>query len=113
MANVANCKKCGALFIQSSKRDICDKCFEVQNKMVSELNTFVVMYPEETISLDIVLEKFDLTKSEFLALLAAGKFVRVAKKITTVCTKCGKIVSVANMANSLCNDCTRKLQNEI
>lgn len=113
MANAANCKKCGTLFIQSSKRDICDKCFEIQNKMVSELNTFVVMYPEESIPVELVLEKFSLTKTEFEALLAAGKFVRVSKKITMICTKCGKVTPVASATNSLCNECTRKLQNEI
>ena len=113
MPNVANCKKCGALFIQSSKRDICDKCFEQQNKMVSDINSFVELYPIETISREEVLEKFNLPKAEFESLLAAGKFVRVAKKITIVCTKCGKVVPIANATNSLCNDCTRKLQNEI
>ena len=40
MANVANCKKCGALFLQSGKRDICDKCFEEQNKLISEINSY-------------------------------------------------------------------------
>ena len=44
MANVANCKKCGALFLQTSNRiEVCDKCFEEQNKLLSEINTFVII----------------------------------------------------------------------
>ena len=58
MANVANCKKCGALFLKTS-RDICDKCFEAQNKMVSEINSFVILSQDETISLDSIPPKLD------------------------------------------------------
>ena len=77
MANVANCKKCGMLFLQTSnKRDVCDKCFEEQNKLLSEINAYVTMYPEEHISLDEVLKKFGLTIDEFEAFYVAGKFVK-------------------------------------
>ncbi len=113
MANVANCKKCGALFLQTSKRDICDKCFEEQNKMVSEINTYVMMSPMETIPLETLLKRFDMSIDEFEALFNAGKFVRIGQKVTIKCTKCGAIVPIANKTNMLCASCARKLQNEI
>ena len=113
MANVANCKKCGALFLQTSKRDICDKCFEVQNKMISEINTFVVMSKEESVPMETILEKFELSRAEFEELFAAGKFVRIVKKVTMKCTKCGNIVPIENKTGTLCVQCAKKLQNEI
>ena len=114
MANVANCKKCGTLFLQTSNRiDVCDKCFEEQNKMLSEINTFVMMYPEDTVSLDMILEKFNLSIDEFETLFAAGKVVKIAQKVTMKCAKCGKIVPLAGKTNMLCSSCTKKLQNEI
>ncbi len=113
MANVANCKKCGALFLQTSKRDICDKCFEVQNKMVSEINSYVIMSPLETVTLETLLKRFELSIDEFEALYTAGKFVRIAQKVTIKCAKCGTIVPLSAKTNMLCVVCARKLQNEI
>lgn len=113
MANVANCKKCGALFLQTSKRDICDKCFEEQNKLVNEINTYVINSIEETIPLDILLEKFNLKRDEFESLYVAGKFVKISQKVTMKCAKCGNIVPIANKTNLLCSACAKKLQNEI
>lgn len=113
MANVANCKKCGTLFLQTSKRDICDKCFEAQNKMLSEINTFVITSPEETIPIEVILQKFNLTKDEFESFYLAGKFVKIGHKVTFVCSKCGKTVPIANKTNFICNSCAKKLQNEI
>ncbi len=114
MANVANCKKCGVLFLQtSSKIDVCDKCFEKQNKLLADINTFVTMYPDEHVSLDIVLEKFNLTRDEFEVFYSAGKFVKIAQKVTMKCAKCGRVVPLAGKTNLLCSTCTKKLQNEI
>lgn len=113
MANVANCKKCGILFLQNSKRDICDKCFEEQNKMLSEVNTFVIMSHEDFIPIETIIEKFNITRNEFEAFFAAGKFVKISKKITMKCSKCGVVVPIGNKTNFLCNDCVRKIQDEI
>ena len=113
MANVANCKKCGILFLQTSKRDICDKCFEEQNKMISEINKFVLLAEEPTVPLATIYQKFPITQNEFEEFFVAGKFVRVATKITMVCTKCGNVVPIANKTGTLCQSCTKKLQNEI
>jgi Zn finger protein HypA/HybF involved in hydrogenase expression len=113
MAGVANCKKCGALFLQTAKRDICDKCFEAQNKMVSEINTFVIMSPDEIMPVEDILEKFKLSRNEFEALFQVGKFVKIAKKVMIKCSKCGKNTTLENKTNFLCHECMKKLQNEI
>lgn len=113
MANVANCKKCGILFLQTSKRDICDKCFEEQNKMISEINKFVLMAEEPEVALETIFEKFPITRNEFEEFFVAGKFVRVATKITMICSKCGNKVPIANKTGTLCAICTKKIQNEI
>ena len=82
MTNVANCKKCGALFVQTAKRDICDKCFEEQFKLVNEINDYVINAPVESIFLDNLLTKFNLKLSEFEELYQAGKFVKISQKVT-------------------------------
>ena len=113
MANVANCKKCGALFLQTSRKDICDKCFEEQNKMLSEINTYVLTSQEETISIEEIMKKFNLTKDKFEEFYLAGKFVKIAQKVTFTCAKCGRTVPIANKTNFICAICAKKLQNEI
>ena len=113
MANVANCKKFGALFLQTSKRDICDKCFEEQNRIVNEMNSYVINAPEDTVPLDKLLEKFNMKIDEFESLYVAGKFVKISQKVTMKCSKCGNIVPIANKTNLLCSSCAKKLQNEI
>lgn len=112
MANVANCKKCGTLFLQTSKRDICDKCFEIQNKLLSEINTFVIT-SAESVPMEEILKKFDLKIDDFEAMFVAGKFVKISQKVTMKCAKCGNIVPIANKTNLLCSACAKKIQNEI
>ena len=113
MANVANCKKCGALFLQSGKRHICDKCFEEQNKLISEINSYVTLSGEQFIPVEDIMTKFNITRNEFEAFFLAGKFVRISNKVTIKCAKCGKIIPIENRTNFLCNECAKKLQNEI
>lgn len=113
MANVDNCKKCGALFLQSGKRDICDKCFEEQNKLISEINSYVTLSGEQFIPVEDIMTKFNITRNEFEAFFLAGKFVRISNKVTIKCAKCGKVIPIENRTNFLCNECAKKLQNEI
>ena len=113
MPNVVNCKKCGALFIQNNKKELCDKCLEEQNKIISDMNSYVINSPEETIPVEKLLEKFQMNRKEFDNLYFAGKFVRVAKKLTIKCAKCGQEVLLVGSSNFLCNSCAKKLQNQI
>lgn len=113
MPNVANCKKCGALFIQTGKKELCDKCVDAQNKLISDMNSFVINSKDEIIPLDTLLSKFDMSRKEFDSLFYAGKFVRIAKKVTVNCAKCGKEILIEGSSNFLCNECAKKLQNQI
>ena len=60
-----------------------------------------------------ILKKFNLTIDEFESFFAAGKFVKIAQKVTMRCAKCGKVVPIAGKTNMLCSACAKKLQNEI
>lgn len=113
MANVANCRKCGALFIQNNKKELCDKCIDAQNKMIADINSFVINSTEDTMPVEAILIKFQMTRKEFENLYFSGKFVRIAKKLTTKCAKCGKEILVEGSSNFLCNECARKLQDQI
>ncbi len=113
MPNVVNCRKCGTLFIQNGKKELCDKCLDAQNKLIAEMNSFVINSPEETITIDTLLAKFQMSRKEFENLYLSGKFVRIAKKLVTKCPKCGKEILVEGSSNFLCNECAKKLQNQI
>ena len=103
MANVANCKKCGALFLQSGKRDICDKCFEEQNKLISEINSYVTLSGEQFIPVEDIMTKFNITRNEFEAFFLAGKFVRISNKVTIKCARNYKTKFESNL--TLCWIC--------
>ena len=113
MPNVVNCRKCGTLFIQNGKKELCDKCLDAQNKLIAERNSCVINSPEETITIDTLLARFQMSRKEFENLYLSGKFVRIAKKLVTKCPKCGKEILVEGSSNFLCNDCAKKLQNQI
>ena len=113
MPNVANCRKCGALFIQNNKKELCDKCIDAQNKMIADINSYVINSTEETMPIEHLFNKFQMTRKEFENLYFAGKFVRIAKKLTTKCAKCGKEILVEGSSNFLCNECAKKLQSQI
>lgn len=113
MPQAVNCKKCGALFLKTGKSDLCNKCLDAQNQKVSEMNSFVITSTEEFIPLETLLVKFDMSRNEFEELYSLGKFVRVAKKVTMLCSGCKKNVPIENKTGGLCAACTRKLQSEI
>ena len=113
MANVANCKKCGTLFIQTSGKVICDKCVESLNKLVNDINSYVITSTDETVPMEAIFERFPITRNEFDEFFAAGKFVRIAKKVTMVCAKCGEVTPIDGKTGSVCRACTKKIQSEI
>lgn len=112
MAKAENCKKCGKLFIQASREEICPDCQKEQNLMLSNIVSFVLQ-SQEDVNVETILEDFNLTRSEFDALFLAGKFVKISNKIIMKCSRCGKEIIMGHRTNFLCDDCTRKLQNEI
>ena len=113
MANVVNCKKCGTLFLQTSGKPICDKCVEALNKLVSDINNYVLTSTDETVPMDTIFEKFPITRNEFEEFFVAGRFVRIAKKVTMVCTKCGQVTPIEGKTGSVCRACIKKIQSEI
>ena len=40
-AQLVNCKKCGALFVKSGNRDICDNCYKEEVKETDKIKGYI------------------------------------------------------------------------
>ena len=91
------------------------RCFTkyVVSKAINEvLTTPVIMEITENFMILCFIRPL-IPTFEFETFFVAGKFVKIAQKVTFVCAKCGKTVPISNKTNFICHVCAKKLQNEI
>ena len=72
--SLSNCKKCCKLFLKKN-RDICDACYEAQNKLAEEICNYVLSFTNENVSMPDIMEKFNINSKEFEILFNSAKFV--------------------------------------
>ena len=86
--SLSNCKKCGKLFLKKN-RDICDACYEAQNKLAEEICNYVLSLNSENVSMTDIMEKFNINSREFETLLNSAKFIQINDILTVKCIRCG------------------------
>ena len=106
--SLSNCKKCGKLFVKKN-RDICDECYNNQIKLIDRINEFVIN-KDQNVSLEEILQKFDIPLKEFETLFTSGKFIQITDKLVLKCIRCGKAFVAGRNVGFVCPECLKKLK---
>ncbi len=106
---LANCKKCGKLFMKKN-RDICDACYEAQNKLAEEICNYVISLEKDCVSMAHIMEKFNISSKEFENFFNNAKFVQINDILTVKCVRCGNEFKPGRKTGFICDNCLRKLK---
>lgn len=104
-----NCKKCGKLFMKKN-RDICDACYEAQNKLAEEICNYVLSLGKDSVSMAHIMETFNISSKEFETFFNNAKFVQISDKITVKCVRCGNEFKPGRKTGFICDNCLKKLK---
>ena len=107
--SLSNCKKCGKLFLKKN-RDICDACYEAQNKLAEEICNYVLSLNSENVSMTDIIEKFNINSREFETLFNSAKFVQISDILTVKCIRCGSEFKPGRKTGFICDNCIKKLK---
>ena len=58
-------------------RDICDSCYEEQNKLAEDICNYVLSLDKDSVSMAHIMEKFNISSKEFETFFNNAKFVQI------------------------------------
>ena len=105
---VKNCKMCGKLFADYSKKGICRDCEDKILDIESAAVNYVRDNPKAKIT-EIIENVKGATEQMIKRLIREGRFEQVGVKMTYPCEKCGAPI----LTGKLCQQCTEKVRNEL
>ncbi|GGB55293.1 hypothetical protein F3157_12070 [Virgibacillus dakarensis] len=109
MAELANCSRCGAVFVKSI-RDICQNCYKEEEKAFETVYQFLrIRKNREATLLEIV--KATGVEEELIIKFIKDKRLRTSQfpKLAYPCDKCGTAI----ISGKLCATCSRELLNDL
>ena len=107
-AQLINCKKCGALFVKSSNRDICDVCHKKEVSYTDSIKNFIHSSGKQKVTLDEIIQGTGLKKEEVELLFEKGKLFGVMNKISIKCRFCGIEFECEQKPSFVCQNCLNK-----
>lgn len=111
MAELANCPKCGRLFVkQSSIRDVCDQCYKEEEKLFEKVYSFLRKRENRTATMAQVVEATGVSESLITKWIRVGRLQLVLfPNLGYPCESCGAMIR----EGQLCPKCRAKLQTEL
>ncbi|MBT2216096.1 hypothetical protein KK120_09710 [Virgibacillus dakarensis] len=109
MAELANCSRCGAVFVKSI-RDICQNCYKEEEKAFETVYQFLrIRKNREATLLEIV--KATGVEEELIIKFIKDKRLRTSQfpKLAYPCDKCGTAI----ISGKLCATCSQELLNDL
>lgn len=107
-AQLVNCKKCGALFVKSGNRDICDNCYKEEVKETDKIKTYIHGTGKTKVPFDEIVEGTGLDEDEVKHLFEIGRLFGVMDKITIKCSFCGSEFECDQKPSFICQNCLNK-----
>ncbi len=109
--NLINCKKCGALFIKTT-RDICDNCYKHEMDLAEKVKEFIKSNEKigkAKVGVEEILKATKISKKEFEDIFEKGRLFSVISKITVKCRFCSDEFECEKKAGFICQKCLLKL----
>lgn len=91
-------------------RDICDACYEAQNKLAEDICNYVLSTNSDSVSMAEIMEKFNINSKEFETFYNNAKFVQISDILTVKCVRCGNEFKPGRKAGFICDNCLKKLK---
>lgn len=110
MDNIANCPKCGDIFVKTQFRDICQKCWKEEEEAYEAVYKFIRKRENRAATIRQVEEATEVEEDLILKFIKTGRLkLTQFPNLGYPCDQCGKIIQ----KGKLCNSCAEKLRKEL
>lgn len=110
MADLANCPKCGDIYVVNNIRDICPKCYKEEEADFEKVYQYIRKKQNRTAQMDEVVEATGVEKSLIYKFIKKGR-IKIAQfpNLGYPCAKCGTQIRTGN----LCESCLTGIQSDL
>lgn len=110
MADLANCPKCGDIYVVNNLRDICPKCYKKEEEEYEKVYQFIRKKQNRTAPMEQVVANTGVEKSLIYKWIKKGR-IKLSQfpNLGYPCAKCGTQIR----EGKLCTSCLSSLQGDI
>ncbi|MDF1507817.1 hypothetical protein PZE06_06435 [Robertmurraya sp. DFI.2.37] len=110
MDQLANCPKCGEIFVKNKFRDICQACWQEEEAAYEKVYQFIRKRENRMATMHQVEEGTGVEEALILKFIKTGR-LKLAQfpNLGYPCDRCGKLIQ----KGKLCNACTETLKKEL
>jgi flagellar operon protein (TIGR03826 family) len=110
VAELANCTKCGRLFVRMSTRDVCESCYQEEERQFERVYTFLRKRENRTATMAQIVEATGVAEKLITKWIREGRLQLVRfPNLTYPCESCGTMIREGR----LCANCLGKLQKDL
>ncbi len=110
MTSLENCPNCGALFVRTQFRDVCDNCYKEEEAQFEKVYQFVRKSKNRTATIPTIVEETGVDEDLILRFIKSGR-LRTANNpnIGYPCEKCGTLIN----SGRLCENCSHSIRSDL
>lgn len=110
MAELMNCPNCGAVFVKTNLRDVCDKCYKEEEVKFETVYKFIRIRENRTATLNEVVEGTGVEEELIIKFIRNGR-LQLAQfpNLGYPCQKCRTIIR----EGKLCRDCSGDIRQQL
>ncbi|BBU38277.1 TIGR03826 family flagellar region protein [Aeribacillus sp. FSL K6-1121] len=110
MGELANCPKCGSLFVKTRLRSICDACYQEEEKAFETVYNFLRKKENRRSTITEVVQKTGVEEDLILKFIHQGR-IQLANfpNLGYPCSRCGTLIR----EGKLCVSCKKEIQSQI
>ncbi|MGP3561712.1 TIGR03826 family flagellar region protein [Geobacillus sp. BK01] len=110
MAELANCAKCGRLFVKHSIRDVCESCYREEERQFERVYAFLRRRENRTATMAQVVDATGVEEKLIIKWIRAGRLQLVHfPNLGYPCDSCGAMIREGR----LCAKCLGQLQADL
>lgn len=110
MAELANCSKCGRLFVKLSIRDVCESCYQEEEQQFERVYAFLRRRENRMATMAQVVEATGVEEKLIIKWIRAGRLQLVHfPNLGYPCDSCGALIREGR----LCAKCLGQLQADL
>lgn len=110
MGELMNCPNCGALFVKTNIRDVCEKCYKEEEVKFETVYKYIRKRENRTATLSEVVNGTEVDEELIIKFIRTGR-LKLAQfpNLGYPCQKCHTLIREGN----LCSNCMNNLRSEM
>jgi flagellar operon protein (TIGR03826 family) len=108
--DLSNCPECGEIYIKSKFRDVCEKCWRLEEAAYDAVYKYMRKRENRAATMLQVVEATGVSEALILKFIKNGKLqITQFPNLGYPCDKCGKIIRTGK----LCEGCSNEILNDL